>query len=186
MTVATPTPADDYGTVTAPDAVRIERLLPGPIERVWDYLVEPRLRATWLAAGAFESRVGGRVELLFDHATLTPDDDAPPPKYADLRDGARMAGRITQFDPPHRLAYTWGEAEGADSHVLFELVPRGERVQLVVTHTRLPSREQMLSVAAGWHAHLDILRDRLDARAPQGFWRRHTALEADYERRIPG
>ena len=90
MTVATPTPADDYGIATAPDAVRIERLRPGPIERVWDYLVDPRLRATWLAAGAFEPRVGGTVELAFHHATRTPDDDAPPPKYADLCDGARM------------------------------------------------------------------------------------------------
>jgi uncharacterized protein YndB with AHSA1/START domain len=186
MTVATPTPADDYGIATAPDAVRIERLLPGPIERVWDYLVDPRLRATWLAAGALEPRVGGAVELAFHHATLTPDDDAPPAKYADLCDGARMQGRITRFEPPHRLAYTWGEAEGADSHVLFELSARGERVQLVVTHTRLPSREQMLSVAAGWHTHLDILRDRLADRAPQGFWHRHTALEAEYDRRLPG
>ena len=25
-----------------------------------------------------------------------------------------------------------------------------------------------------------------DGYLPQGFWRRHTALEADYERRIPG
>lgn len=28
--------------------VRFERLLPGPIERVWDYLVKPELRRTWL------------------------------------------------------------------------------------------------------------------------------------------
>lgn len=30
------TPQRDYGVVTAPDTVRLERLLPGPIERVHD------------------------------------------------------------------------------------------------------------------------------------------------------
>ena len=29
---------NDYGVLTAPDTLRIERLLPGPIERVWQYL----------------------------------------------------------------------------------------------------------------------------------------------------
>jgi hypothetical protein len=28
---------NEYGTVTGPDTVRLERLLPGPIERVWEY-----------------------------------------------------------------------------------------------------------------------------------------------------
>ena len=31
---------DTYGVQTAPDTVRIERLLPGPIERLWAYLTE--------------------------------------------------------------------------------------------------------------------------------------------------
>jgi hypothetical protein len=33
-------------------AVRFERLLPGPIERVWDYLTKPDLQRTWLAESA--------------------------------------------------------------------------------------------------------------------------------------
>jgi hypothetical protein len=33
-------------------SVRIERLLPGPIERVWDYLTQPDLQRTWLAESA--------------------------------------------------------------------------------------------------------------------------------------
>jgi hypothetical protein len=35
-------------------AVRFERLLPGPIERVWDYLTKPDLQRTWLAGSAPE------------------------------------------------------------------------------------------------------------------------------------
>jgi len=34
------------------DTVRFERLLPGPIERVWDHLTDPHLRRTWLAGAA--------------------------------------------------------------------------------------------------------------------------------------
>jgi hypothetical protein len=30
------------------DAVELERLLPGPIELVWDHLTRPELRAAWL------------------------------------------------------------------------------------------------------------------------------------------
>lgn len=175
----------DFGVHTAPETVRVERLLPGPITRVWDYLVVPELRATWIAGGTIEPRVGGRVELVFRHATLTRDDDAPPPKYAAMREEARMTGAVTDWAPPHRLAYTWGEDGGGASHVQFELSQEGERVRLVVTHTRLCERELLLSVSAGWHAHLDILRDRLEGREPQGFWRRHTALEAQYAQRLP-
>jgi hypothetical protein len=34
------------------DTVRFERLLPGPIERVWDHLTRPELRRTWMAEAA--------------------------------------------------------------------------------------------------------------------------------------
>jgi hypothetical protein len=40
--------------IAATPAVRFERLLPGPIERVWDYLTKPDLQRTWLAESAAE------------------------------------------------------------------------------------------------------------------------------------
>lgn len=48
------TPAETleaYGRLTAPDTLQIERLLPGPIERVWSYLTESEKRRKWLASG---------------------------------------------------------------------------------------------------------------------------------------
>ena len=69
---------DDYGKVIAPGTVRLERLLPGPIERVWDYLTDSQKRGMWLAAGAMELRVGGRVEHIFRNGALTENDDPPP------------------------------------------------------------------------------------------------------------
>jgi uncharacterized protein YndB with AHSA1/START domain len=38
-----------------PLTVRVERLLPGPIELVWDYLTKPELLATWLYEGLGEA-----------------------------------------------------------------------------------------------------------------------------------
>ena len=42
---------DAYGTLIEPTTLKIQRLLPGPIERIWAYLVESDKRRKWLAAG---------------------------------------------------------------------------------------------------------------------------------------
>ena len=175
----------DYGVVTEPGTLRIERTLPGPIDRVWRYLTDSEKRGMWLASGEMELRVGGRVELIFRNSSLTENDDPPPAKYANLEDEARTDGRITAYDPPRLLAYTWGESSGEDSEVTFELSPQGKDVLLVLTHRRLLTRDDMISVAGGWHTHLGILADRLSGRTPAGFWATHTRLEAEYEERIP-
>ena len=177
--------SDPYGVPIARDAVRIERTLPGPIERIWAYLTESDKRATWLAEGEMELRAGGRVVHVFRNDDLTPNDDPPPAKYAAVSGEYRMEGKVVTCEPPRLLEYTWGEERGEDSVVRFELTPSGSSVRLVVTHRRLPNRDEMVGVAAGWHAHLDILLDRLEGRTPAGFWARHTALEAEYEKLIP-
>ena len=62
---------NESATLIATATMRLERLLPGPVERVWAYLTESEKRATWLCGGEFELRVGGRVRLEFDHARPT-------------------------------------------------------------------------------------------------------------------
>jgi uncharacterized protein YndB with AHSA1/START domain len=174
-----------YADVVATDTVRIERTLPGPIERVWAFLTESDKRGQWLATGGMELRVGGRVEHVFRNSELTENDDPPPPKYAKYGAESRMHGRITACEPPRLLAYTWSEKSGEHSEVRFQLIEDGDDVRLVLVHSRLPNREEMLGVAGGWHTHLDILADRLNGRTPPGFWATHTRLEAEYARRIP-
>lgn len=171
---------DEHGVLTAPDTVRIERLLPGPIERLWAYLTESDKRARWLAAGEMALREGAPVELVFRNDDLTPGDDPAPPKYRSVATEHRNHGHITACEPPHLLAHTWGDG----SEVRFELTPQGRQVLLVVTHTRLSGQDSILSVSAGWHAHLDILRARLEGREPAGFWSTHTRLEAEYAARL--
>ena len=61
----------EFGVVTEARTLRIRRVLPGPIERVWAYLTELEKRGRWLAAGPMELRVGGRVELTFRNSELS-------------------------------------------------------------------------------------------------------------------
>jgi uncharacterized protein YndB with AHSA1/START domain len=167
---------EDDGMIAADGALRFERLLPGPIERVWAYLTEPGRRGTWLAAGPMELRVGGRVELRFRHADLSPRPEPTPERFRRYEDGATLHGRVTRCEPPRLLAYTWG----GDSEVTFELSPQGEDVLLALTHRRLRDRGEGSGVASGWHAHLGILADRLAGREPRPFWSAHAEAEARY------
>lgn len=173
-----------FGEIVARDAVRIERLLPGPIGRVWDYFVDADKRRLWIGGGVIEPVVGGRVEILVDNASLSEADDPPPEKYAGDHGKGRIVGRVTECQPPHLLVYRWSHGEEA-SEVRVELEERGDRVRLVLTHERLPSRDWLLSVTAGWHTHLDILAALLAGKAPASFWRSMTGLEEVYDRRIP-
>lgn len=175
----------EYAVATGPGTARIERLLPGPVERVWEYLTDADKRGKWLASGPMELRVGGRVELFFRHRDLAPRVEPTPQRFKHMEDGVKMFGRVTRYEPPQVLSYTWGEADGHESEVTFELTARGQEVLLVITHRNLANREELVSVASGWHTHLDVLVDRLNGREPKPFWSAHAALEAEYEQRLP-
>jgi uncharacterized protein YndB with AHSA1/START domain len=169
---------DAYGVLTEPATLKIQRLLPGPIERIWAYLTESELRRQWLAAGKMEMQVGAPVELVWRNDELTDPPGQRPPGFSDEH---RMQCRITELDPPHKLAITWGSTGG----VAFELEPKGNEVMLTVIHRRLPDRATMLMVGAGWHMHLDILVARATAKEPESFWDGWSRLRKDYDRRMP-
>lgn len=180
MTTATA----EHGVITEAGAIRFERLLPGPIERVWDYLVDPAKRRTWLADGPMDVRPGGEFEYIWRNSELTDHDDPAPEKYAAYAEH-RMKGRIIEADPPRRLVHGWDESGDTPNEVIFELAERGDKVLLTLTHRRLSSRSGVLSVAGGWHTHLDILQARLEGRDPPPFWATHARIEQEYDSRLP-
>jgi uncharacterized protein YndB with AHSA1/START domain len=169
---------DAYGVLTEPATLKIQRLLPGPIERVWAYLTESDLRRQWLAAGQMEMKVGAPVELVWRNDELTNPPGQRPPGFSDER---RMQSRITELNPPRKLAIAWDRS----GDVSFELDPKGDEVLLTVTHRRLPDRASLLGVGAGWHTHLDVLVARVTGKEPEPFWDRMSRLRKEYERRIP-
>lgn len=177
----------DHGTVLDSRTVRFERLLPGPLQRVWDYLVLSEQRATWLAAGDIELWVGGRVTLLFRNNELS--TEPTPAKYRQYDKEVPNHGRVTQCQPPHLLAFTWDDSgsagESASSEVIFELSAVGDQVKLLLTHRRLATRADMLSVAAGWHTHLGILLAELTRSEHAPFWSSYDRLATEYAERVP-
>jgi uncharacterized protein YndB with AHSA1/START domain len=170
---------------TAPGEARLVRLLPGPIERVWDYLTDGEKRKKWFAGGAMELRVGGRANLHFRHADIAPDEK-PPEKYAQYHDpGATMPVEITQCEPPRLLAFTWlGDNGARTSEAIFELTPEGDDVRLVLTHRHLASDEERANVSAGWHLHTAVLTALLTGDTPPPFWPMHSRLEARYAKML--
>ena len=96
---------DAYGVLTEPATLKIQRLLPGPIERVWAYLTESELRRQWLAAGEMEMKVGAPFELVWRNDELTDPPGQRPPGFSDEH---RMQSRITELDPPRKLAIHLG------------------------------------------------------------------------------
>ena len=168
-----------YGVVTEAGAVRFERLLPGPIERVWAYITESDKRARWLASGPMDLRPGGEMELVWRNGDLAGYE--PPEELERFAGEHRMKARILRFEPPRLLVHSWGD----DAEVSYELAERGDQVLLVLTTRRLPSRSELVGVSGGWHAHLEFLAARLEGRDPPLFWDLVARLRAEYEVRIP-
>jgi uncharacterized protein YndB with AHSA1/START domain len=169
---------DSYGVLTESATLRIQRLLPGPIERVWAYVTDSELRRKWLAAGQMQMAVGTPFELVWRNQELS---DPPGQRPEGFSEEIRMQSRITEIDPPRKISFTW---EGSGD-VTFELQPRGSEVLLTVTHRQLPDRRTMLMVGAGWHMHLDILVARARGENPQPFWDGWSRLKAEYDQRLP-
>lgn len=171
-----------YGRIVAPAEVRFERLLPGPIETVWAFLTESDKRGQWLASGLMELRPGGKATLHFHHDDLSPHKAPAPDRYKAMAGkGHESHQTILAVDPPRSFTMSWE----ANSEVTFELVEKGKQVLLTVTHRKLATRDDMVQVSGGWHAHLDILVERANGRTPSSFWTVFGEIERDYDERYP-
>lgn len=169
---------DAYGTLVEPATLRLQRLLPASVERVWAYLTDSDLRRQWLAAGAMELAPGAGFELVWRNDELSETPSQRPEGFAAEH---RMQCRILEVDPPNRLVITWG----VQSEVAFTLETQGGETLLTILHRRAPDRAILLNVSAGWHAHLDALAARLQGRPVGAFWPAWSALKQEYDRRHP-
>jgi len=173
-----------YGTLLDEQTVRFERVLPGPIERVWAYITEPDKRASWLCGGDYELQPEGSVEMVFNNARLSgPDDCEPLEKYRAVSGEVRMSGKVLRCEPPTLLEHTWVFGD-EDSIVRYELEADGKAVRLVLTHSRLATPDQVLSVCGGWHTHFAVLEAILDDAATPPFWKTLIPLEREYASRL--
>jgi len=89
------------------DAIVVEADYPQSIETVWRALTDPALVGQWLMTSDFEPRLGHR----FSFRTK------PAPGFSGIIECV-----VDEFDPPHRLGYTWwGGGGNPQTHVRFDL-----------------------------------------------------------------
>jgi uncharacterized protein YndB with AHSA1/START domain len=167
-----------YGHLTGPAELTIQRLLPGPIERVWAYLTESDLRKQWLASGDMKMSVGAPFEFVWRNDELS----NPPAKRPEgFSEEHRMQSEIIEVDPPRMITFAWAPR----GEVTFELNPQGSKVLLTVIHRRISDRVNTLKVSAGWHTHLDVLVARLNNDEPKPYWDVWQRLHEEYGQRLP-
>jgi uncharacterized protein YndB with AHSA1/START domain len=172
---------DQPGKFTGPAEIRIVRTLPGPIERIWEYLTDPEKRARWFAGGPMEQRAGGKMRLEFQHSCIAPSE-TPPEEYAKAHEGGHaFEGTVTRCEPPHLLAFTFGS--DGESEATFQLTPQGKDVLLVLTHrSTAGDLPYMHEFASGWHTHVAQLIALLEGTPPPPFWPMLTRLKPEYEK----
>lgn len=181
------TDTSEFGVRVDESTVRFERLLPGPIEKVWAYLADSDKRGEWFTSGALPAKAGDPFEMTFHHADYSPHKSPPPPGYEDVdREPKTMSSILLALEPPHRLAFTFGKpiADGQYSEVDIRLTPQADgKVKLTLTHSKLPDRDYALNISGGWHSHLAMLQHKAEGRVPPSIWDIWRQLQGVYDKR---
>ncbi|MEU3169575.1 SRPBCC domain-containing protein [Streptosporangium sp. NPDC006930] len=119
-------------TIDGRPALRFERTLAYPVERVWRAVSVPAELERWFPAAADWTPATGEI---FEVAGVT--------------------GEVTEVDPPHRLAWTY-----AGQSYSFDLATHGDGCRLVFTHV-FDDRDISAQTATGWDAYLSRLEPHL-------------------------
>jgi uncharacterized protein YndB with AHSA1/START domain len=119
-------------TIDGRPALRFERTLAHPVERVWRAITEPTELERWFPAAADWTPATGET---FEAYGAT--------------------GEVTEVDAPHRLAWTF-----AGERYSFELAAQEGGCRLVFTHV-FDDRARAAQTAAGWEAYLSRLEPHL-------------------------
>lgn len=143
-------------------AVRIERTLHAPPDRVFRAFLDPELMRQWITPDdldldriTVDARVGGRIEVWHSR---------------DGRSTGKFEGRYVKIDPPRELVYHWAfvgtepeKGEYFDTLVKVELRPWGDgQTQITVVHERLETLREgaphiLPRLGPGWQNCLDKL-----------------------------
>jgi uncharacterized protein YndB with AHSA1/START domain len=116
--------------------LRFERHLPRPVDAVWRAVTDPEQMRAWFPT---------RIEIVEwkAGATLT--------HFFDGHDTDPLPGTVLEWDPPHRVCFTWGT-----DRIGFELTPAPDGGTIFVLTEELGANIAARN-AAGWEACLDRL-----------------------------
>jgi uncharacterized protein YndB with AHSA1/START domain len=128
--------------------VRIDELLPHPVEVVWEALTDASSISDWLmATDDFRPEIGARFRM----------------KTGNLSASGWVEAEVLELDPPRRMVWSWTAARNAaPTSVTFELVPDGEGTRLTLTHAGQIDPVVGARLAEGWPGRIELLRRSLD------------------------
>jgi uncharacterized protein YndB with AHSA1/START domain len=167
--------------------LRFERRLAHPPEKVWRTLTDNAELMHWFPAQIRGARQqGAKLRFVFQEESGPPLDSemkavaaAGHEAYQGSEGDAAMDGKMTVFDPPRTLEYTWG-----DEVLRWELQPRDGITLLVFTHT-FEEEAKSARDASGWDVCLSSLERRLAGLQPEPFTMEHfDVLFDDYAQRF--
>ena len=113
-------------------ALRFERRLAHPIERVWQAIIVPAELERWFPAAADWT-----------------------PEAGEVFEAGGQKGQVTELEPPHRIAWTFG-----GQLFRFELRADGDGCALTFIHV-FDDRAVAAQTAAGWECYFDRLESHL-------------------------
>jgi uncharacterized protein YndB with AHSA1/START domain len=167
---------------TAPDSIRLERVLNATVETVWRYLTEANLRSQWFMGGT-NARSGGEFDLVVDHDRLSDEKVPYPDGYAQFK-GTVWTETVIRFEPPRLLETTF--QGGKNGTVTYELYREGNRTRLVLIHSGIVSGTGATDFGSGWTSHLSVLQERLAGRSVPNFWALHEQSKEAVRKALEG
>lgn len=139
---------------TTDTAIRIDRVLPATIDRVYAAWTRPELLSQWYC----------------------PNPDLEIEVRTDLRIGGEyvvkmgpyvVRGVYTELDPPNLIGFTWqwDETDSKPSQVRVELTTVAEGTRMLLSHTGLENAEDVANHLQGWEGNLGRLPAFLESLA---------------------
>jgi uncharacterized protein YndB with AHSA1/START domain len=130
--------------------VEMEFLVRGTVEQVWQAIATGPGMSAWFTPTTVDERVGGAIS--FD--------------FGDENCGeATSSGTVTEWEPPHRLAYEEHGWSGEAPPVATEVVVTshsGDRCVVRMVHNLFTSKDdwddELESVETGWPGFFEVLR----------------------------
>ncbi len=122
---------------------RVVYLVDQTPQTVWSMLTEADKLCEWLAPGHVEAHTGGRACIDFQDS------------------GIPIDSIVSVAEPPRLLAYSWGDANGPERPLRWEIDPVGDGARLAL-NLQLPADEDAAKACAGWDAHLQMLLASLE------------------------
>lgn len=147
-------------TETTETSLTVRRTFDAPVDRVFRALTDPEAIARWYHPGpmtteveAWEAEPGGTLDITMVASPDTELEEGDPGRYHNV-------GEFREVVEEERIVHTWrwvGGPDDTESLVTIELHEVDEGTEVVLTHTKLPDREQVEGHAEGWVGCLENL-----------------------------